>query len=103
VAGPFDADTRRILPGQRRGVGRGHQQGPVADADDVALVDRVEELADPAVVEGGRLSLAGRVPRAADAGGGVDRHAVVPLQVVEEVAEGGVGIADHRLEEVGVG
>jgi hypothetical protein len=51
--------------------------------------DRVEERADLAVVEGGRLALAGGVPRSANAGGGVDGDPVVHLLIVEEVAQAG--------------
>ena len=69
------------------GVGEDHEQGLVAQADDVGGVDGSEEVLDLVLGEGGGLALMGDVLGAADGGGGVEADAVIELLVGEEVPQ----------------
>jgi len=70
------------------GVGEDHEQGLVAQADDVGRVDGSEEVLDLLLGEGGALALMGDVLGASNGGGGVETDTGIELLVGEKMPQG---------------
>ena len=87
--------------GQRRpdppeGEHHERDQRPVTQADRRGDVDAVEQRPRLGRIQHRRLALAHAVRRAADGGGGVERHDLADNQPVEQVTDGGELLLDRR-------